>query len=47
MMAVGEYHSYQSTQSCTEHNPDYDSAVLEAYDEYSAAAGWSAHPYQP
>jgi hypothetical protein len=46
MMAVGEYHSYQSTQSCTEHNFDYDSAVLEAYDEYSAAAGWPAHSYE-
>jgi tRNA(fMet)-specific endonuclease VapC len=23
----------------------YDSAVLEAYNEYSAAAGWPTHPY--
>lgn len=45
MMAVGEYHSYQSTQSCTVFNFDYDRAVLEAYNEYSAAAGWPAHPY--
>ncbi len=45
MMAVGEYNNYQSTQSCTSYNSEYDSAVLEAYDEYSAAAGWPAHPY--
>ena len=45
MMAVGEYHSYQSTQSCTLFNYDYDRAVLEAYNEYSAAASWPARPY--
>ncbi|MBN1609325.1 MAG: hypothetical protein JW940_22025 [Polyangiaceae bacterium] len=45
MMAVGEYQRYRSTQSCSAYNFDYDSAVLEAYDEYSAAAGWPAHPY--
>ena len=45
MMAVGEYNHYGSTQSCTAYNSDYDSAVLDAYNEYSAAAGWPAHPY--
>jgi len=45
MMAIGEYNNYQSTQSCTVYNSDYDRAVLQAYDEYSAAAGWPAHPY--
>lgn len=45
MMAVGEYHTYQSTESCTVFNFDYNRAVLTAYDEYSAAAGWPAHPY--
>lgn len=45
MMAIGEYNNYQSTSSCTEFNFDYDQAVLEAYDEYSAASGWAAHPY--
>jgi len=46
MMAVGEYHSYQSTQSCTVFNFNYDRAVLEAYNEYAAAAGWPARPYE-
>jgi hypothetical protein len=45
MMAIGEYNNYQSTQSCTVYNFSYDSAVLQAYHEYSAAAGWPAHPY--
>lgn len=45
MMAVGEYHSYQSTQSCTVHNFSYNTVVLEAYNEYSAAAGWPTRPY--
>jgi hypothetical protein len=45
MMAVGEYCNYQSTQSCTVINVDYVSVVLEAYNEFSAAAGWPAHPY--
>ncbi len=43
--ARGEYNHYRSTQSCTVYNSSYDSAVLEAYQEYSAAAGWPAHPY--
>jgi len=46
MMAVGEYHSYQSAESCTVFNFDYDRAVLETYNEYSAAAGWPAHSYE-
>jgi hypothetical protein len=45
MMAIGNYNSYGSTQSCTSYNFDYDRAVLEAYNEYSTAAGWSARPY--
>jgi hypothetical protein len=45
MMAIGEYNDYASTESCTAYNADYDAAVLEAYAEYSAAAGWPAHPY--
>lgn len=45
LMAIGEYHTYQSTESCTVFNFGYDRAVLEAYDEYAAAAGWPAHPY--
>jgi hypothetical protein len=45
MMAIGNFNSYGSTRGCTEYNFEYDSAVLEAYDEYSAAAGWSVHPY--
>jgi len=45
MMAIGEYNNYQSTQSCTVFNFDYDTAVVEAYNEYSTAAGWPAHPY--
>jgi hypothetical protein len=45
MMAIGEYNHYHSTQSCTVFNFDYDSAVLEAYAAYAAAAGWPAHPY--
>ena len=45
LMAVGEYNHYRSTQSCTEYNVEYLEAVLEAYNEYSTAAGWPAHPY--
>jgi len=45
LMAIGEFNDYESTQSCTVLNADYDRAVLEAYDEYSTAAGWAAHPY--
>jgi hypothetical protein len=45
MMAIGNFNSYGSTQSCAEYNFDYDSAVLEAYNEYSVAAGWPARAY--
>ncbi len=45
LMAIGEYNSYQTTQSCTEINFDYVDHVLEAYDEYAAASGWPARDY--
>ncbi|HEY3233368.1 MAG TPA: transglycosylase SLT domain-containing protein [Polyangiaceae bacterium] len=45
MMAIGDYNSYGSTQSCTQYNTAYDSLVLDAYNQYSAAAAWSAHNY--
>ncbi len=45
MMAIGDYNSYGSTKSCTVYNTDYTSIVLDAYQEYSTAAGWTPHPY--
>lgn len=45
LMAIGDYNSYGSTQSCTVYNFQYVDHVLEAYREYSTAAGWPAHPY--
>jgi hypothetical protein len=45
LMAIGEYNHYRSTHGCTAFNTEYVSAVLEAYNEYSNAAGWPAHPY--
>ena len=45
MMALGEYNSYGTTQSCTEINTEYAAAVLEAYHLYSAAAGWPERAY--
>ncbi len=45
MMAIGNFNSYGSTQSCTVYNFDYDSAVVDAYKAYSTAAGWPPHPY--
>jgi len=45
MMALGNYASYGSTKSCTVYNIDYTKIVLDAYKEYSAAAGYAAHPY--
>ena len=45
MMAVGNFNSYGSTQGCTVYNFDYDTAVVDAYQQYSTAAGWPAHPY--
>jgi hypothetical protein len=45
MMAIGNFNSYGSTKSCTVYNTSYASAVLAAYTEYAAAAGWAAHAY--
>ncbi len=45
LMAIGEYNSYGTTQSCTELNTGYVEAVLEAYTLYSEAAGWPARDY--
>lgn len=45
MMAIGNYNRYGSTKSCTEINADYAKSVLDAYGEYSRAAGYTAHPY--
>jgi hypothetical protein len=45
LMAIGEYNSYGTTQSCTEINTGYVEHVLEVYDEYSAASGWPAADY--
>ncbi|HSQ63691.1 MAG TPA: hypothetical protein VLM85_10780 [Polyangiaceae bacterium] len=45
MMAIGNFNSYGSTKSCTVYNTTYDNAVLDAYNKYSVAAGWPAHPY--
>ncbi len=45
MMAIGDYNSYGSTQSCTVYNTAYDNGVLDAYKQYAAAAGYSAHAY--
>ncbi len=45
MMAVGNYNSYGSTKSCTVYNTDYDNAVVMAYKQYAAAAGYAAHAY--
>jgi len=45
LMAVGNYNSYGSTKSCTQYNTTYDDAVLMAYEQYAAAAGYPAHAY--
>ena len=45
LMAIGDYNSYGSTQSCTVYNSAYDSGVLAAYTMYATAAGYAAHPY--
>lgn len=45
MMALGSYASYGSTKSCTVWNKSYTDTVLQAYRQYSMAAGWAAHPY--
>ena len=45
LMAMGDYNSYGSTKSCTVYNSTYDNLVLDAYNKYSAAAGYAAHKY--
>lgn len=45
MMAIGNYNSYGSTTSCTSFNTAYTTIVLDAYHQYSAAAGYAEHPY--
>jgi hypothetical protein len=45
LMAIGNYNSYGSTQSCTVYNTAYDDAVLATYRRYSQEAGWPAHAY--
>lgn len=45
LMSIGEFNHYGSTQSCTVYNTDYDTAVLEAYHRYSAAANYAEHSY--
>jgi hypothetical protein len=45
MMAIGNFNSYGSTKGCTDYNTTYDDAVLDAYQQYSAASGWPAHTY--
>jgi hypothetical protein len=45
LMAIGEFNNYGSAQSCTVYNSDYTTAVLEAYDRYSKAAGYAEHAY--
>ncbi|MGH7283974.1 MAG: transglycosylase SLT domain-containing protein [Polyangiaceae bacterium] len=46
LMAVGDYNSYGSTKSCTEFNTAYDNPMLDAYEQYAAAAHYPAHPYR-
>ena len=45
LMAVGNYNNYGSTKSCTQYNTQYDDAVVMAYKQYAAAAGYPAHAY--
>jgi len=45
LMAIGNFNSYGSTKSCTQYNTTYDDAVLDAYRQYAAAAGWPARSY--
>lgn len=46
LMALGNYNSYGSTKSCTEINAAYVDLVLDAYEEYAAAAMWPARAYR-
>jgi hypothetical protein len=45
MMAIGNYNSYGSTKSCTQYNTTYANLVVDAYRQYSKAAGYPAHAY--
>jgi hypothetical protein len=46
LMAMGDYNSYGSTKSCTQLNTSYDNLVLDAYDMYAQAAGYTKRPYR-
>lgn len=45
LLALGNLANHGSSRSCTEYNREYVNLVLEAYDEYAAAAGYAAHDY--
>jgi soluble lytic murein transglycosylase-like protein len=45
LMAIGEYNSYGTTQSCTQINSGYVEAVLAAYHQYADASGWPERQY--
>jgi hypothetical protein len=45
LMALGNLSSHGSTKGCTVYNQDYIDYIMPAYEEYSAAAGYAAHPY--
>jgi len=45
MMALGDYNDYGSTKSCTDINTKYRDLILPPYQQYAAAAGYTAHPY--
>jgi len=45
LMALGNLASHGSTKGCTEYKQDYIDYIMPAYKEYSAAAGYAAHPY--
>jgi len=45
MMAIGDYNSYGSTESCTVYNTAYDDPLVMTYKQYATAAGYPAHAY--
>lgn len=45
LMALGNLASHGSTKGCTEYKQDYIDYIMPAYQEYSAAAGYTPHPY--
>lgn len=45
LMALGNLASHGSTKGCTEYKQDYIDYIMPAYLEYSAAAGYTPHPY--